>query len=109
MKENICAYDENLMYIDRIYVEEKYRNIGIASLVIESLNELLEYTVNLEPHTLILLPKPQEKDKDGHLHNVEDEEEKDIRMNKLIKLYKKLGFKKIRNSNYMMKKARLWK
>lgn len=108
IKENICGYDENLMYIDRIYVEEKYRNIGIASLVMESLNELLEYAVSLEPHTLILLPKPQEKDKDGHLHNIEDEEEKDICMNKLIKLYKKLGFKKIRNSNYMMKKTRLW-
>ncbi|MBQ2835803.1 MAG: GNAT family N-acetyltransferase [Clostridia bacterium] len=108
IKENICDYHENLMYIDRIYVEEKYRNIGIASLVIESLNELLEYTVNLEPHTLILLPKPQEKDKDGHLHNIEYEEEKNICMKKLIKLYRKLGFKKIRNSNYMMKKTRLW-
>ena len=104
IKENICAYHENLMYIDRIYVEEKYRNIGIASLIIESLNELLEYTIGLEPDTLILLPKPQEKDKDGHLHNIEDKEKKEICMKKLIKLYKKLGFKKIRNSNYMMKK-----
>lgn len=26
VKENICEVHKNLMYIDRIYVEEKYRN-----------------------------------------------------------------------------------
>ena len=104
VKENICEFHKNLMYIDRIYVEEKYRNIGIASFVIESISELLEYTVSLSPHTLILLPKPQEKNKEEELCNIEDEEEKEICMKKLINLYKRLGFKKIRSSNYMIKK-----
>ena len=105
IKENICEFDENLMYIDRIYVEEKYRNIGVASFVIKCIEELLEHTVNLNPHVLILLPKPQEKDNAGNLHNIKNEEQKEICMKNLIKLYKKLGFKKIRNSNYMMKKT----
>lgn len=108
IKEHICEFHKNIMYIDRIYVEEKYRNIGIASFVIESISELLEYTVNLNPHTLILLPKPQQKNGEGELCNIKDKEEKEICMKKLINLYKRLGFKKIRNSNYMMKKTELY-
>lgn len=104
IKENICQFDETLMYIDRIYIEEKYRGAEIASFVIESLNELLQYTLKLNPDVLILLPKPQAKDKDGNMHNIEDEKTKDLCMQKLLKLYKKLGFKKIRNTNYMVKK-----
>lgn len=108
IKEHICEFHKNIMYIDRIYIEEKYRNIGIASFVIESISELLEYTVNLNPHTLILLPKPQQKNGEGELCNIKDKEEKEICMKKLINLYKRLGFKKIRNSNYMMKKTNLY-
>ena len=76
IKEHICEFHKNIMYIDRIYIEEKYRNIGIASFVIESISELLEYTVNLNPHTLILLPKPQQKNGEGELCNIKDKEEK---------------------------------
>lgn len=104
IKESICKFYENLMYIDRIYIEEEYRGVGIASFVIESLNEVLQYTTELEPNVYILLPKPQEKDKDGQIGNMEDGEQKEICMQKLIKLYKRLGFKKIRNTNYMIKK-----
>ena len=104
IKESICKYNENLMYIDRIYIEKEYRGAGIATFVIESLNELLQYTIDLNPNVYILLPKPQEKDNKGDVHNIEDQIQKEIFMQKLIKLYKKLGFKKIRNSNYMIKK-----
>lgn len=104
IKESICEFDENLMYIDRIYIEEEYRGAGIASFVIESLNEVLQYTTELNPNVYILLPKPQEKDENGKIGNMKDEQQKEICMEKLLKLYKKLGFKKIRNSNYMIKK-----
>lgn len=108
IKESICDFGENLMYIDRIYIEEKYRNLGIGSFIIDSFVELLEYTVSLNPHTLILLPKPQEKNKEGKISNIENEEKKEKYMKKLIKFYKKLGFKKIRGCNYMMKKTSLY-
>jgi hypothetical protein len=104
IKESICQFDENLMYIDRIYIEEGYREAGIASFVIESLNELMQYTVELNPNVFVLLPMPQEKDEKGNMHNVNDEKKKEVYMQKLLKLYKKLGFKKIRNTNYMIKK-----
>ena len=92
------------MYIDRIYIEKEYRGAGIASFVIESLNEVLQYTTELNPNVYIVLPKPQEKDENGKIGNMKDEQQKEICMEKLLKLYKKLGFKKIRNSNYMIKK-----
>lgn len=104
IKESICEFDENLMYIDRIYIDEEYRGAGIASFVIESLNEILQYTTGLNPNVYILLPKPQEKDENGKISNMKDEQQKEICMQKLSKLYKKLGFKKIRNTDYMIKK-----
>lgn len=104
IKESICDFDKNLMYIDRIYIDEKYRGAGIASFVLSSLNEILQYTTELSPSVYILLPKPQEKDENGNMCNVKDEKQKEICMQKLLKLYKKLGFKKIRNTEYMIKK-----
>lgn len=104
IKEDICDYCGNLMYIDRIYIEKEYRNIGIASFVIESLNDILSYTLNLHPTTIILLPKPQEKDEGGNLKNIEDNDRKELYTQQLIKFYKRTGFKKIRNSKYMVKK-----
>lgn len=104
IKESICKFDENLMYVDRIYIEEEYRGAGIASFVIKSLNEILQYTTELTPNVYILLPKPQEKDEDGKICNMKDGQKKEMYMEKLSKLYKKLGFKKIKNSNYMIKK-----
>lgn len=104
IKEIIFEVDENLMYIDRIYIEEEYRGVGITSFVIESLNEVLQYTMELNPNVYILLPKPQEKDENGKIDNMKDEYQKEICMEKLLKLYKRLGFKKISNSNYMVKK-----
>lgn len=106
IKESICEFDENLMYIDRIYIEKEYRGVGIASFVIESLNEILQYTTELNPNVYILLPKPQEKDEEGKISNMKDEKEEKICMEKLLRLYKKLEFKKIRNTNYMIKKRK---
>ncbi len=106
IKEEICECGENLMYIDRIFIEEKFRGLGIASYVIHSLNTILEYSVNLSPNVLILLPVPQEKDKDGLLQEVSDEKKKELDKKKLFKLYKKLGFEKLEDSNYMIKRTK---
>lgn len=106
IREEICEYDENLMYIDRIYIEEKYRGLGIASYILNSLNEILEYSTNLNPHALILLPKPQEKNKENRLANVSDKDKEKIYKYKLINLYRRLGFKKVINSEYMVKRVR---
>lgn len=106
IKEEICEFDENLMYIDRIYIEEQYRGLGIATYVINSLNSILEYSVNLSPDVLILLPVPQEKGRDGLLTEVRDEQKKKECLKKLLKLYKRLGFTKIRGSKYMIKRTK---
>lgn len=106
IKEEICECGENLMYIDRIFVEEKFRGLGIASYVIHSLNTILEYSVNLSPNVLILLPVPQEKGEDGLLQEVSDEKKNELDKKKLFKLYEKLGFEKLEDSNYMIKRTR---
>lgn len=106
IKDEICEFDENLMYIDRIYINEKFRELGIASYVINSLNEILEYSVNLSPNVLILLPAPQEVGEDGLLQEVRDEKINENDKKRLINLYEKLGFKMLKNSNYMIKRIK---
>ena len=106
IKDEICEFDENLMYIDRIYINEKFRELGIASYVINSLNEILEYSVNLSPNVLILLPAPQEVGEDGLLQEVRDEKINENDKRRLINLYEKLGFKMLKNSNYMIKRIK---
>lgn len=106
IKDEICEFDENLMYIDRIYINEKFRGLGIASYVINSLNEILEYAVNLSPNVLILLPAPQEIGEDGLLQEVRDEKINENDKKRLIKLYEKLGFEKLEDSNYMIKRTK---
>lgn len=106
IKNEICEFDENLMYIDRIYINEKFRGLGIASYVINSLNEILEYSVNLSPNVLILLPAPQKIGEDGLLQEIRDEDINKQNKEKLYKLYEKLGFKKLEDSNYMVKRTK---
>ena len=106
IKDEICEFDENLMYIDRIYINEKFRGLGIASYVINSLNEILEYSVNLSPNVLILLPAPQKVGEDGLLQEVRDEKINENDKRRLINLYEKLGFKMLKNSNYMIKRIK---
>ena len=106
IRDDICEFDENLMYIDRIYIEEKFRALGIASYVLNSLNDILEYSVNLSPNVLILLPAPQEIGEDGLLQEVRDEKINENDKKRLIKLYEKLGFEKLKNSNYMIKRTK---
>lgn len=106
IKDEICEFDENLMYIDRIYINEKFRGLGIASYVINSLNDILEYAINLSPNVLILLPAPQEIGKDGLLQEVRDEKTNENDKRRLIKLYEKLGFEKLEDSNYMIKRTK---
>ena len=106
IKDEICEFDENLMYIDRIYINEKFRGLGIDSYVINSLNEILEYAVNLSPNVLILLPAPQEIGEDGLLQEVRDEKINENDKKRLIKLYEKLGFEKLEDSNYMIKRTK---
>lgn len=106
IKDEICEFDENLMYIDRIYINEKFRGLGVDSYVINSLNEILEYSVNLSPNVLILLPAPQEIGEDGLLQEAKDEKISKNNKKRLIKLYKKLGFEKLEDSNYMIKRTK---
>ena len=105
IKEEICEIDENLMYIDRIYINEEFRGLGIASYILSSLNDILEYSVNLSPSVLILLPAPQEIGKDGLLQEARDEEMNKKNKRRLFRLYERLRFEKLEYSNYMIKKV----
>ena len=109
IKEEICEFDENLMYIDRIHIDEEYRGLGIASYVMNSLNTILEYAVNLSPNVLIVLPVPQERDKEGLLCEMKNTTQKAKCKEKLVELYKKLGFKEIKETSYMMKRVKGYK
>jgi len=105
IKEEFCDFDETLMYLDRIYVKEEFRGFGIASFITKNINEILEYSINLYPQALILLPMPQEKNEEGLLSEMKNNQKKNLYKQKLVKLYKNLGFNEIENTDYMLKKV----
>lgn len=93
----------NILYIDKLIIEEKYRNTKIGSFILQNLTSILYYTNNIyTPCCQIVLPQPLKRDADGGYSNMENENT-EYYMKKLIKFYKKNGFKKIRNTRYMYK------
>ncbi|HHX61981.1 MAG TPA: GNAT family N-acetyltransferase [Epulopiscium sp.] len=103
IQEYICGPDEKLLYLDKLYIEPKYRNMGIGSYVINEIKELLEYCCQISPDVAVLLPSPQEKI-NGKIVTIKDNKEYDDKKNQLIQLYKSCGFQKIANEDFMFKK-----
>lgn len=47
-REEFEVFNENLFYVDKIYVEEKYRNKGYASMVINEIDDIVKYVLRLD-------------------------------------------------------------
>lgn len=101
IKSSICPPENNIMYIDKMYIEERYRNCGVGTYMIDNINALLRYSLNLEAYVCVLMPYPQVKSPDGELtHATEDTEEKRFR---LIRFYRRTGFSEIKGTQYMFR------
>ncbi len=105
IRTEIASEDDTICYIDDFYINKQYRNYGIGSYVINSIDEILYFYSNLFPNKLIVLPQPRVINKSkGHQNVSEKNRNKDLLMEKLIAFYKKNGFDFIENTKYMQKK-----
>ncbi|MBE5821549.1 MAG: GNAT family N-acetyltransferase [Clostridiales bacterium] len=111
-KQGICEYlydgddfnddyvgaDLDILYIDRIFIEKKYRNNGIGSLIVEKLPRLIRDILKLRPGALVLLANPYDIENDETIRNTN---KKDIE--KLIKFYEINGFERIEDTQYLVR------
>ena len=86
--EYIGMYTD-VIYIDEIFIEEKYRHQGIGSIIVKELPRLIRNILKLRPGCLVLLANPFERK--GKEMIAERDEEK---IEELIKFYEKKWFYK---------------
>ena len=56
-------------YLSRLYIYPQYRNKGIATYILNNLQEIFEYITSEASRIFITLPCPQEQDKGGRWNN----------------------------------------
>lgn len=112
-KQGVCEYlfdfdgeqndkyvgiDRDVLYIDEIFIEKKYRNMGIGSLIVKELPRLIRQILKLRPGCLVLLANPFEIKK-KEFKPTRDKK----KIEKLIRFYAKNGFERIENTQYLVK------
>lgn len=50
----------DVLYVDRIFIEKKYRKLGIGSIVVRELPTLIKQIFKLRPGCIVLLANPFE-------------------------------------------------
>ncbi len=101
IKNDIIKHKKNILYIDAIYIEEKYRGIGIGSYILKNLPQILKYSLNFDVNIIVLLPMPIEKCGNLEVRKLQNEYLVKENKKRLEKLYIKSKFKYI--NNYMFK------
>ncbi len=112
-KQGVCEYlfdfdgeqndkyvgiDRDVLYIDKIFIEEKYRNIGIGSLIVKELPKLIKQILKLKPGCLVLFANPFEIENDKFKPTRDKK-----KIKKLIDFYTKNGFERIKETQYLVK------
>lgn len=112
-KQGVCEYlfsfdgekndeyvgmDRDVLYIDEIFIEKKYRNIGIGSKLVKELPRLIKQILKLRPGCIVLLANPFEIQEKKMKPSSNKEE-----IEKLIKFYVKNGFHRIEDTQYLVK------
>lgn len=100
IKKEYQTFEDNIFYLDRIFVKKEYRGKGYAKFLLKQLDEIIKYMLKLNVGIIVVCAQPFE---------IIDGKEKMIRnnaelTNQLIKLYKNAGFKESKaKSNYLVK------
>lgn len=90
--------DMDVIYIDEIFIKNKYRKMGIGSKLVQNLPKLIKQILKLRPGCLVVLANPFEIDgKD--FKPIEDEE----KIENLINFYVRNGFTRIEDTQYLVK------
>lgn len=112
-KEGVCEYlfdfdgypneeyvglERDVLYIDKIFIEKKYRNLGIGSKIVKKLPRLIRQILKLRPGCIVLLANPFEME-GKELNANRDKKE----IENLIEFYVKNGFERIENTQYLVR------
>lgn len=90
--------DRDVLYIDKIFIEKQYRNIGIGSKIVKEMPRLIRQILKLRPGCLVLLANPFEIE-NGKFKSIRDKK----KIEKLVKFYVENGFQRIKNTQYLVK------
>lgn len=78
-------------YLSRLHISSQYRNKGVATYILNNLQEIFEYITSEASHIFITLPCPQEQDKEERWKNTCNKE----MLDDMIKILEKHNFKPI--------------
>lgn len=96
-----CGIKSNIFHIEKLYIEEDYRKLGIGEKVLDYLNDILNYSLNCEVGCYILQPNPIIKVKDMQFEVIKDTDTFKRLKRKLLKFYRKCGYEKILDTDFM--------
>ena len=95
--DKYVGMDLDVIYIDKIFIQKEYRNMGIGSTIVKELPKLIRNILKLRPGCLVLLANPFE------IENKEFIAERDKdKIEKLIRFYERNGFERIENTQYLV-------
>lgn len=101
IKPPICRPEYNILYIEKLFVEEQFRGLGVGRYLLDNINPLLQHSLNVNPRTCILTPYPQIKTQCGYIDRATDHVDKDLP--RLVRFYERAGFTKMAGSECMYK------
>ncbi len=112
-KQGVCEYlfsfdgeqndeyvgmNRDVLYVDEIFIEKKFRNMGIGSKIVKELPRLIKQILKLQPGCVVLLANPFEIER-KEFKPTSDKK----KIEKLIKFYAKNGFQRIEDTQYLVK------
>lgn len=103
-KEEIADETDCIGYIPELYINKKFRNMGIGSFVLEHLAELLYHYTREMITKVVVLPEPAVRNRLGYLQSIsESNKNKEKLEQSLIKFYKNNKFIEIPDTRYLIK------
>lgn len=94
-RDGVCVGSANVMLVLSLYIEEEFRSRGVGSRVILEILRQAGFGCELA----MLRPVPLERDGSGEIVPVKSRE----RRQRLVSLYKSLGFKPLAGSKWMVR------
>lgn len=96
--EDLVFVPPYICYIERVYINPKYRKKGISKYIFNNLYDIFLHCLNIHTRCFVIYPKPQQPGEKGSWVDSPDE---DGSMKKLmIDVIKKSGYRQIGKSGY---------
>ena len=98
-EEYISVFSNNIYYLDRIEVEEKFRGQGYAKFLLHNLPKILTYISKINIGLMVVQAQPFDRINQRQVMDYENKARKE----RLIQLYESCEFTRIDHSNYLIR------